>query len=153
MLKPTLKTAEHPRTDISKPALLTRNARYPITLVLPQLLPDVIQLRPRPVVVGFMVHTRPQTAGPQYFIVLPSATESALISLIAMKSFTCREASRLLCRPTQVQRAPIATRNARRWGQAQQRGFCGTKTLLAVKPYLLADIGEGPSVYLTLDSV
>ena len=80
ILKPTLKTAEHPRTDISKPALLTRNARYPITLVLPQLLPDVIQLRPRPVVVGFMLHTRAQIAGPQYFIVLLFTTEPALVT-------------------------------------------------------------------------
>jgi hypothetical protein len=56
-----------------------------------------------------------------------------------------------LCRSTQVQRAPVSARNVRRWGQAQQRGFCGTNSLLAVKPYLLADIGEGTYIYFTLD--
>ncbi|KAH7388788.1 2-oxoacid dehydrogenases acyltransferase-domain-containing protein [Pyrenochaeta sp. MPI-SDFR-AT-0127] len=65
-----------------------------------------------------------------------------------MKSFTCREASRLLSRSNLTQRAPIAvTRNANTpvysWRQEQRRGFGGTRRLLVVKPYLLADIGEG----------
>ncbi|CAO2650569.1 Nn.00g018610.m01.CDS01 [Neocucurbitaria sp. VM-36] len=65
-----------------------------------------------------------------------------------MKSFACREASRLIARSNIAQRGPItASRNANipvhSWRQEQRRGFRATKELLAVKPYLLADIGEG----------
>ncbi|KAH6615099.1 2-oxoacid dehydrogenases acyltransferase-domain-containing protein [Boeremia exigua] len=59
-----------------------------------------------------------------------------------MKSFACREATRLLSRSSAGQRAPIAAYTAR-WEQGQKRGFCGSRARLAVKPYLLADIGEG----------
>ncbi|KAF1365044.1 hypothetical protein EJ07DRAFT_98079 [Lizonia empirigonia] len=59
-----------------------------------------------------------------------------------MKSFACREAPRLLSRSSAGQRAPIAA-YATRWDQGQRRGFCGSTARLAVKPYLLADIGEG----------
>lgn len=59
-----------------------------------------------------------------------------------MKSFACREAPRLLSRSSAGQRAPIAA-YATRWDQGQRRGFCGSRARLAVKPYLLADIGEG----------
>ncbi|KAH9870461.1 hypothetical protein IAQ61_005936, partial [Plenodomus lingam] len=62
----------------------------------------------------------------------------------AMKSFTCREAPRLLSRSNLAQRAPVAAhRNANTWRQEQRRGFGSTRRLLVVKPYLLADIGEG----------
>jgi hypothetical protein len=61
-----------------------------------------------------------------------------------MKSFACREASRLLPRSNIIHRAPIAaSRNANIRIQEQRRGFRGTNRLLTVKPYLLADIGEG----------
>ncbi|KAF9695889.1 hypothetical protein EKO04_005831 [Ascochyta lentis] len=59
-----------------------------------------------------------------------------------MKSFACREAPRLLSRSSAGQRAPIAA-YATRWEHGQKRGFCGSRARLAVKPYLLADIGEG----------
>ncbi|KAF2856245.1 hypothetical protein T440DRAFT_439098 [Plenodomus tracheiphilus IPT5] len=61
-----------------------------------------------------------------------------------MKSFTCREATRLLSRSNLAQRAPVAAhRNTNTWRPEQRRGFGGTSRLLVVKPYLLADIGEG----------
>ncbi|KAF1840976.1 uncharacterized protein K460DRAFT_321676 [Cucurbitaria berberidis CBS 394.84] len=65
-----------------------------------------------------------------------------------MKSFACREVPRLLSRSNIAQRGSIATsRNANtpgyRWKQEQRRGLCETRRLLVVKPYLLADIGEG----------
>ncbi|KAJ4991253.1 Lipoamide acyltransferase [Stagonosporopsis vannaccii] len=59
-----------------------------------------------------------------------------------MKSFACREASRLLSRSSAGQRVPIAAYTTR-WAQGQRRGFCGSTARLAVQPYLLADIGEG----------
>ena len=61
-----------------------------------------------------------------------------------MKSFALREAPRLLSRTSAVQRAPIAAYTIR-WEQGQRRGFRSSRTRLAVKPYLLADIGEGTS--------
>ncbi|KAF1837211.1 hypothetical protein BDW02DRAFT_628139 [Decorospora gaudefroyi] len=61
-----------------------------------------------------------------------------------MKSFASREASRRLAQPTFVHRPAIAARRAANIRiQEQRRGFRGTRRLLAVKPYLLADIGEG----------
>ncbi|KAF3043387.1 hypothetical protein E8E12_003255 [Didymella heteroderae] len=59
-----------------------------------------------------------------------------------MKSFACREAPRLLSRSTAAQRAPIAAYTTR-WEHGQRRGFRSSQARLAVKPYLLADIGEG----------
>ncbi|KAF3035740.1 hypothetical protein E8E11_005203 [Didymella keratinophila] len=59
-----------------------------------------------------------------------------------MKSFACREAPRLLSHSSAAQRAPIAAYTTR-WGQGQRRGFRSSQARLAVKPYLLADIGEG----------
>ncbi|KAJ8116730.1 hypothetical protein OPT61_g1906 [Boeremia exigua] len=59
-----------------------------------------------------------------------------------MKSFACREAPRLLSRSSAGQRVPIAAYTTR-WEQGQKRGFCASRARLAVKPYLLADIGEG----------
>ncbi|KAL5393262.1 hypothetical protein DPSP01_000091 [Paraphaeosphaeria sporulosa] len=61
-----------------------------------------------------------------------------------------REAARFLCRSALVGRTPIPTRTKacrldviqrRRWGQS--RGFAATNSLKVVKPYILADIGEG----------
>lgn len=71
-----------------------------------------------------------------------------------MKSFACREAPRLLSRSSAGQRAPIAAYTTR-WEQAQKRGFCGSRARLAVKPYLLADIGEGmhSRTYIAIVSV
>ncbi|KAI4625172.1 uncharacterized protein J4E87_005018 [Alternaria ethzedia] len=61
-----------------------------------------------------------------------------------MKSFASREASRVFSRPNLAHRASITTpRNANIRIHEQRRGFRGTKRLLIVKPYLLADIGEG----------
>ncbi|CAN9086986.1 hypothetical protein CUC08_Gglean007881 [Alternaria sp. MG1] len=61
-----------------------------------------------------------------------------------MKSFASREASRVFSRSNLVHRASITVpRNANTRIQEQRRGFRGTKRLLVVKPYLLADIGEG----------
>lgn len=65
-----------------------------------------------------------------------------------MKSFACREAPRLLSRSKVIPRAPIgtsATASTRvlPWKYEQRRGFGETRRLLVVKPYLLADIGEG----------
>ncbi|KAF1944511.1 hypothetical protein EJ02DRAFT_371385 [Clathrospora elynae] len=63
---------------------------------------------------------------------------------LTMKSFACREVSRLLPRSNFVHRPPIAApRNANIRIRDQRRGFRGTRNLLVVKPYLLADIGEG----------
>ncbi|KAL6708442.1 hypothetical protein ACN47E_002705 [Coniothyrium glycines] len=61
-----------------------------------------------------------------------------------MTTFACREATRLFSRTGVTQRAPIAaSRTTNTWRHPQRRGFHGTKRLLVVKPYLLADIGEG----------
>ncbi|XP_014554613.1 hypothetical protein COCVIDRAFT_104481 [Bipolaris victoriae FI3] len=61
-----------------------------------------------------------------------------------MKSFASREASRLFSRPNLAQRASIAgRRSANIRVYEQRRGFRETRGLLVVKPYLLADIGEG----------
>ncbi|KAF2131772.1 hypothetical protein P153DRAFT_336384 [Dothidotthia symphoricarpi CBS 119687] len=61
-----------------------------------------------------------------------------------MKSFASREATRLLSQSAIARKAPIAaTRNRNAWQQTQRRGFSRTSKLLVVKPYLLADIGEG----------
>ncbi|EUC50197.1 hypothetical protein COCMIDRAFT_1156 [Bipolaris oryzae ATCC 44560] len=61
-----------------------------------------------------------------------------------MKSFASREASRLFSRPNLAQRASIAgRRSANIRVHEQRRGFRETRGLLVVKPYLLADIGEG----------
>jgi len=58
-----------------------------------------------------------------------------------------REAARFLYRSSVHSRTPIATSRHLGNGQAQRlfqrRGFCGTPNLKVVKPYLLADIGEG----------
>ncbi|KAF1930926.1 branched-chain alpha-keto acid dehydrogenase E2 component [Didymella exigua CBS 183.55] len=59
-----------------------------------------------------------------------------------MKSFAYREAPRLFSRSSTAQRAPIAAYTTT-WAQGQRRGFAGSTARLAVKPYLLADIGEG----------
>ncbi|USP74227.1 Lipoamide acyltransferase component of branched-chain alpha-keto acid dehydrogenase complex, mitochondrial [Curvularia clavata] len=61
-----------------------------------------------------------------------------------MKSFASREASRIFSRPSLAPRTSIAGRrsaNSRIFDQ--RRGFGETRKLLVVKPYLLADIGEG----------
>ncbi|KAH8727597.1 branched-chain alpha-keto acid dehydrogenase E2 component [Phaeosphaeriaceae sp. PMI808] len=61
-----------------------------------------------------------------------------------MKSFTRREASKLLFQ-TNVScrgRIPIS-RQTNAYKQGQNRGFHNSQRLLVVKPYLLADIGEG----------
>ena len=50
-----------------------------------------------------------------------------------------REAARLLCRSA----LPIARAGPRRFDVVQRRGFAGTDRLKVVKPYILADIGEG----------
>jgi 2-oxoisovalerate dehydrogenase E2 component (dihydrolipoyl transacylase) len=67
-----------------------------------------------------------------------------------MKTAMSREAARLLCRPAFVGRTPVASRteactlNAVQRGQwDQRRTFVATKILKVVKPYILADIGEG----------
>ncbi|KAL1607728.1 hypothetical protein SLS60_002664 [Paraconiothyrium brasiliense] len=66
-----------------------------------------------------------------------------------MKAAMSREAARFLCRSALVGRTPIAPRTEactlnvqrRRWDQ--RRGFVATNRLKVVKPYILADIGEG----------
>jgi 2-oxoisovalerate dehydrogenase E2 component (dihydrolipoyl transacylase) len=61
-----------------------------------------------------------------------------------MKSFASREASRLFSRSNLAQRTSIAGRRSANIRIAEQRrGFRETRGLLVVKPYLLADIGEG----------
>ncbi|CAE7010988.1 hypothetical protein P3342_003333 [Pyrenophora teres f. teres] len=62
-----------------------------------------------------------------------------------MKSFASREASRLFSRSRLAHRPSITAsrRNPNIRIQEQTRGFRETRGLLAVKPYLLADIGEG----------
>lgn len=64
-----------------------------------------------------------------------------------MKFAMSREAMRLLCRFAFAKQLAIAAgrlpRNARVQGLCQRRGFAETSTRKAVKPYLLADIGEG----------
>jgi len=62
-----------------------------------------------------------------------------------MKSFANREASRLFSRSSLLHRPSITAsrRNPNIRTQEQARGFRETRRLLAVKPYLLADIGEG----------
>lgn len=62
-----------------------------------------------------------------------------------MKSFASREASRLFSRSSLVHRPSItgSRRHPNIRTQEQTRGFRETRGLLAVKPYLLADIGEG----------
>ncbi|KAH7114461.1 2-oxoacid dehydrogenases acyltransferase-domain-containing protein [Dendryphion nanum] len=64
-----------------------------------------------------------------------------------MKSIVSREASRLLCRPNIANKASIpVSRPFRSYAvsrQQPQRNFHASTTLKAVKPYLLADIGEG----------
>ncbi|KAI2487604.1 branched-chain alpha-keto acid dehydrogenase E2 component [Pyrenophora tritici-repentis] len=62
-----------------------------------------------------------------------------------MKSFASREASRLFSRSRLTHRPSITAsrRNPNIRIQEQTRGFRETRGLLAVKPYLLADIGEG----------
>ncbi|PSN72775.1 hypothetical protein BS50DRAFT_541942 [Corynespora cassiicola Philippines] len=62
-----------------------------------------------------------------------------------MKSFACREASRLLCRSNAASRVSIASSRQVRTADLpirHRRGFGGTRNLRDVKPYLLADIGE-----------
>ncbi|KAG9186609.1 2-oxoisovalerate dehydrogenase E2 component (dihydrolipoyl transacylase) [Alternaria panax] len=61
-----------------------------------------------------------------------------------MKSFASREASRVFSRSNLAHRASITVpRNVNIHIQEQRRRFRGTRRLLVVKPYLLADIGEG----------
>ncbi|KAF2833058.1 branched-chain alpha-keto acid dehydrogenase E2 component [Ophiobolus disseminans] len=61
-----------------------------------------------------------------------------------MKTFARKEASRLLSQINVASRTHIpAPRRANLCMQAQRRGFHGSRRLLVVKPYLLADIGEG----------
>lgn len=79
---------------------------------------------------------------PQCFYYDPSTNENSIRIPSTMKSFAWREAPRLLSRSSAAQRAPIAA-HATKWEQGQRRGFCGSRARLAVKPYLLADIGEG----------
>lgn len=66
-----------------------------------------------------------------------------------------REAARFLYRSALVGRTPIAPRTEactlnvvqrRRWDQ--RRGFAATNSLKVVKPYILADIGEGKYLIL-----
>lgn len=60
-----------------------------------------------------------------------------------------REAARFLCRSATVNRAPIPGSTGRHFKRTvlprgeQRKGFHGTHSLKVVKPYLLADIGEG----------
>jgi hypothetical protein len=74
----------------------------------------------------------------------------SLFSPTTMKTAMSREAARFLCRSAFVGRTPIAPRTEActlnvvqrgRWDQ--RRGFVATKSLKVVKPYILADIGEG----------
>ncbi|KAL5118264.1 hypothetical protein ACEQ8H_003774 [Pleosporales sp. CAS-2024a] len=60
-----------------------------------------------------------------------------------MKSFARREASRLLSQSHMSSIHGPATRRANMRIQGQRRAFHGSGRLLVVKPYLLADIGEG----------
>jgi hypothetical protein len=61
-----------------------------------------------------------------------------------MKTFARLEASRLLSQTSVPRRVTIAaSHNTYSWRQQQSRGFNGSQRLLVVKPYLLADIGEG----------
>ncbi|KAF2691203.1 hypothetical protein K458DRAFT_474143 [Lentithecium fluviatile CBS 122367] len=64
-----------------------------------------------------------------------------------MNSNMSREAAKFLYRSAVASRAPIAARsplaNASAQRLYQRRGFFGTSNLKVVKPYLLADIGEG----------
>jgi hypothetical protein len=61
-----------------------------------------------------------------------------------MKTFARREATRLLSQSNAHSRAHIPTpQRANFCIQGQKRGFHDSRRLLVVKPYLLADIGEG----------
>jgi 2-oxoisovalerate dehydrogenase E2 component (dihydrolipoyl transacylase) len=64
-----------------------------------------------------------------------------------MTTLVSREAGRLLCRYTAVNKAPIPAcrqfKNASIPRQNARRGFHNSPCLKVVKPYLLADIGEG----------
>ncbi|KAF1911913.1 2-oxoacid dehydrogenases acyltransferase-domain-containing protein [Ampelomyces quisqualis] len=61
-----------------------------------------------------------------------------------MRSFARREATRLLSRGNTAYTTSIpATRRTNPCIQGQRRAFHGSRKLLVVKPYLLADIGEG----------
>ncbi|KAH7414303.1 2-oxoacid dehydrogenases acyltransferase-domain-containing protein [Phaeosphaeria sp. MPI-PUGE-AT-0046c] len=61
-----------------------------------------------------------------------------------MKSFARREATRLLSRSNTSCTTNIpASQRAIQCIQGQRRAFHGSRRLLVVKPYLLADIGEG----------
>lgn len=120
--------------------------------LVPAYLLDVRPRRPLPLRfisalehVGLTIHPRPLVPRrPQYFYYDPSADENTTQQSPTMKSFACREAPRLLSRSSAVQRAPIASYTTR-WERGQRRGFRSSRARLAVKPYLLADIGEGTS--------
>ncbi|KAH4000953.1 hypothetical protein HBI81_150590 [Parastagonospora nodorum] len=60
-----------------------------------------------------------------------------------MKSFARREASRLLSQSNVTKTHTPVSRRANICIQGQRRAFHGSQRLLVVKPYLLADIGEG----------
>lgn len=131
------------------PNSVATNPHFSAVLV-PAYLPDVRPRRPLPLRfisalerVGLTIHPRTLVPRrPQYFYYDPSAVENTTQHPSTMKSFTCREAARLLSRPSAVQRAPIAAHTIRS-AQGQRRWFRSSQIRLAVKPYLLADIGEG----------
>ncbi|KAH9865652.1 hypothetical protein J1614_009238, partial [Plenodomus biglobosus] len=83
-------------------------------------------------------------SGPRRLDHVPFLCSYCIHITYIMKSFTCREATRLLSRSSLTQRAPsVARRNAYTYRQEHRRSFGSTSRLLVVKPYLLADIGEG----------
>lgn len=69
-----------------------------------------------------------------------------------MMNSMSREAARLFCRSATASRAPIPSSTGRHFrrtalhGGEQRKGFHGTHGLKVVKPYLLADIGEGECI-------
>jgi hypothetical protein len=75
---------------------------------------------------------------------VPFASRYCVSLQTTMKTFARREASRLLSRSNASFNTHIPTsRQANICIRGQRRAFHGSRRLLVVKPYLLADIGEG----------
>jgi hypothetical protein len=104
---------------------------------------SVIRREPRPAAFGFIFHdwiTTPTTV----LGYVPFASRNLLYLQSAMRSFARREATRLLSQTNVSCSTHIpAARRANVCIQEQRRAFHGSRRLLVVKPYLLADIGEG----------
>jgi hypothetical protein len=105
---------------------------------------SVIRREPRPAAFGFtftigLPHFRATVLDYVLF-----ASRNLLYLQSAMKSFARREATRLLSQNNASRSTRIpASRRANLCIQEQRRAFHGSRRLLVVKPYLLADIGEG----------